>query len=215
MSPDDGETELGIRPVIFDVLAPDQETSILPPDIRMVLHVNPNTMSVQYEKVIERLQTKGGYVEQHWGEGARSIDFTAATGGFKRLYTGLSNITGGAGLDTLGTRRETIAYDKYLDFLALFHNNGSVYDSTGQIVFQGVIKILFDGASFTVKHEILRFRSLPYSSGEAGAKNTPNQNPRERPVHGAVTSLLGLDTPEISSPQVTSLPSGSDGFEGA
>jgi hypothetical protein len=240
MSPDDGETELGIRPVIFDVLAPDQETSILPPDIRMVLHVNPNTMSVQYEKVIERLQTKGGYVEQHWGEGARSIDFTAATGGFKRLYTGLSNITGGSGLDTLGTRRETIAYDKYLDFLALFHNNGSVYDGTGQIVFQGVVKILFDGGiylgwfnnfvvteaadkpyqfelttSFTVKHEILRFRSLPYSSGEAGAKNTPNQNPRERPVHGAVTSLLGLDTPEISSPQVTSLPSGSDGFEGA
>ena len=196
MSPDDGATGLGIRPVVFDILAPDKETSILPPDIRMVLHVNPQTMSIQYEKVIERIQTKGGYVEQHWGEGSKSIDFTAATGGFKRLYTGLSHITGG-GIDTGGSRRETIAYDKYLDFLALFHNNGSVYDQSGQIVFQGIIKILFDGgiylgwfnsfnvnetaekgfqfelsASFGIAQEVLRFRSMPY---------TPPSPDRSRP----------------------------------
>ena len=110
-----------------------------------------------------------------------------ATGGFKRLYTGLSNVTGG-GEDLGGTRRETIAYDKYLDVLALFHNNGAVYDSTGQIAFQGIIKVSFDGgiyygwfnnftvnedaeqpymfqlsAQFTVSHEIMRLRSMPYT----------------------------------------------------
>jgi len=173
----------GVRPVVFDILGPDLATSILPPDVRMVLHVNPSSMAMNYAKQTERIQTKGGFVEQHWGEAARSISFAMATGGFKRLYTGLSNITGG-GLDVGGTRRETIAYDKYLDLLGMFHNNGSVYDTTGQIAFQGIIKISFDGgiylgwfasfnvtessdkpyqfdltAEFTVAHEILRVRT--------------------------------------------------------
>jgi len=252
MSPDDGTNGLGARPVIFDVLAPDQETSILPPDLRMVLHVNPHTMSIQYEKSIERIQTKGGYVEQHWGEGARTIDFTQATGGFKRLYAGLSNITGDSGngaLNTLGTRRETIAYDKYLDFLALFHNNGSVYDTTGQIVFQGIIKILFDGGiylgwfsnfqvmesadkgfqfelttSFTVQSEILRFRSMPYTS--TGGTQYPPQQSAQAQTPGPLEQVLdfasdvkalgvggALTKPTGSGAQ--SLPTGSKGFQGA
>jgi hypothetical protein len=142
---------LGIRPVIFDVIGPDGVTSLLPDHLKMVLHVNPSTMQMQYQQVIERIQTKGGYVEQHWGESPATISFNFATGGFMRLYTGLSNITGPTstgGYDAGGTRRDTIAYDKYLDLLALFHNNGSVYDESGKIVFQGSIRILFDGSQF-------------------------------------------------------------------
>jgi hypothetical protein len=183
VSAEDEFSGLGVRPVVFDILGPDLATSILPPDLRMVLHVNPSSMSPQYSKQTERIQTKGGFVEQHWGEAARSISFNMATGGFKRLYSGLSNITGG-GHDTEGTRRETIAYDKYLDLLALFHNNGSIYDASGQIAFQGILKVTFDGgiylgwfasfnvqedaekpyqfdltAEFTVAHEVLRLRT--------------------------------------------------------
>lgn len=186
---DETDTNKGIRPVVFDILAPDQETSVLPEGMKMVLHTNPQTMSINYANLIERIQTKGGYVEQHWGRGVSSIDFTVVTGGFMRLYSGLSNVTGGPGsIATGGTRRETIAYDKYLDMLALFHNNGSVYDNTGKIVFQGIIKLTFDGGvyfgwfqnfnptesadrpfmfsvstSFTVDREIQRFRSMPYT----------------------------------------------------
>lgn len=183
----------GRNPVVFDILSPDGETSILPDDMKLVLHVNPQTFSVSYEKAVERIQTKGGWVEQHWGEGPRSLTLNMATGGFKRLYSGLSNITGGA-YDAGGTRRETIAYDKYLDVLALFHNNGSIYDSRGQIVLQGFIQVMFEGGiyfgwfsgidveesaespyqftlsgSFTISHEILRLRSVP--SLEPGAYN--------------------------------------------
>lgn len=183
VSEDDEFSGRGVRPVVFDILGPDMATSILPEGLRMVLHVNPSSMSFSYAKQIERIQTKGGFVEQHWGEAARSITFSLATGGFKRIYSGLSNITGG-GHDTDGTRRETIAYDKYLDLLALFHNNGSIYDASGQIALQGIIKILFDGgiylgwfsefgvveaadkpyqfaltAGFTVAHEVMRMRS--------------------------------------------------------
>jgi len=188
---DEFDRNKGIKPVVFDILAPDMETSILPEGLKMVLHVNPTSMSLTYAKVIERIQTKGGYVEQHWGEGARSISFDMVTGGFMRLYSGLSNTTGGPGAYPAGgTRRETLAYDKYLDLLALFHNNGCVYDLTGQIVFNGAIKITFDGgvyigwfsdfniteaadkpyqfaltATFTVSFEAQRFRTLPYQLG--------------------------------------------------
>ena len=141
----------GKRPVVFDILGPDWETSILPQDLRLVLHVNPSTMELQYNKGIERIQTRGGWVEQHWGDTTQEITFEMATGGFMRLYSGLSNITDPGYLGTAtnnGSRRETIAYDKYLDMLALFHNNGSIYDSRGALVLQGIIKITFDGGVY-------------------------------------------------------------------
>lgn len=189
-SPDDEFDGSGKRPVVFDIIGPDWETSVLPDYLKMVLHVNPTSMSISYANVIERIQTRGGFVEQHWGEGVRSIDFNMSTGGFMRLYSGLSNITGGPGsINAGGNRRETIAYDKYLDLLALFHNNGSVYDINGKIVFQGIIKVSFDGgvyfgwfsdfsptdaaekpyqfaltAKFTIDHEIQRFNSMPYGN---------------------------------------------------
>ena len=188
-SPEDEYGPEGKRPVVFDILAPDKETSILPEGFRLVLHVNPRTMQINNAKIITRIQTRGGYVEQHWGEGVRTIDFNMATGGFMRLYSGVSSITGGTGsLDVGGTRRETIAYDKYLDLLALFHNNGSIYDTNGKLVFQGIIQISFDGGiyqgyfsnfnlteaaekpysmemttQFLVEKEIQRFRSAPYN----------------------------------------------------
>jgi hypothetical protein len=210
-SPDDEfDPNVGKKPVVFDILAPDLETSILPEGLKMVLHVNPQSMAITYAKVIERIQTKGGYVEQHWGEGARSISFNMVTGGFMRLYSGLSNITGGPGAyDAKGTRRETIAYDKYLDMLALFHNNGSVYDTTGKIVFQGIVKILYDGgvyfgwfgsfnitedasrpylfaltAEFVVDHEIQTFRSMPFTGNVSASRQAARDNPISPTVGG-------------------------------
>jgi hypothetical protein len=198
VSPEDEFSDLGIRPVVLDILAPDLATSLLPEGVKMVLHVNPSSMSWSYAKQIERIQTKGGWVEQHWGEAARSMSLNMATGGFKRLYSGLSNVTGG-GIDLDGTRRETIAYDKYLDLLAAFHNNGSIYDSSGQIAFQGIIKVTFDGgiylgwfnsftvneaaekpyqfelsAEFTVAHEILKLRTNLSPQGTIGNFDNPD-----------------------------------------
>ena len=193
----------GIRPVVFDVLGPDWETSLLPENYRLVLHVNPQSMGIKYQRQVTRIQTRGGFVEQHWGDGPIGIDFEAVTGGFMRLYTGLSNITSSK---YGGTRRETIAYDKYLDLLALFHNNGSVYDSRGNIVLQGILKVTFDegvwlgwftnfsvtestgrpymfnmSASFEVHKEIVTWRStLPSDVSATGGEALPietGQNP--------------------------------------
>lgn len=145
-SPEDETSGAGKRPVVFDILGPDWETSLLPDGFKLVLHVNPSSMTIQHAKKVERIQTRGGFVEQHWGDDTESIKFDMATGGFMRLYAGLSNITGRS---QGGGRRETIAYDKYVDFLALFKNNGSIYDSRGNVVLQGQIKVTFDGGVFT------------------------------------------------------------------
>ena len=143
----------GIRPVVFDVCAAaDWTTSLLPDELKMVLHVNPSSLKFTNKKQIERIQTKGGWVEQHWGDAASEMSMEMATGGFMRLASGLSNITrpgpGTGGQDLGGGRRDTIAYDKFLDMLALFHSNGSVYDQKGAIAFQGIIKMTFDGGTW-------------------------------------------------------------------
>jgi hypothetical protein len=130
---------------VFDVLAPDYETSLLPEGVKLVLHVNPSQMQVKYTRKVERIQTRGGFMEQHWGDDTQQISLQMATGGFMRLYAGLSNITT---TKYGGTRRETLAYDSYLDMLSLFHNNGSIYDNNQQIIMQGVIKVTFDGGVF-------------------------------------------------------------------
>jgi len=238
-SPDDeNNRNLGIKPVVFDILGPDMETSVLPHSLKMVLHANPQSIGVTYGKIIERIQTRGGYVEQHWGEGARSLDFQMVTGGFMRLFSGLSNITGG-GTDTKGNRRETIAYDKYLDMLALFNNNGSVYDTLGRIVFQGVIKVTYDGgiylgwfdsfgvsetaekpymfeltAKYTVHEEVQRFRSAPYKSTTTPAKTkqqTPSASPQVSTADPVQTMASeGSDINDLSVRPTTRTPLGTD-----
>ena len=59
--PNEEQLGRGHRPVIFDVLAPDQETSLLDMterDLRLVLHVNPRTMQLNYAKQTERVLTQ-------------------------------------------------------------------------------------------------------------------------------------------------------------
>lgn len=158
-SPFDEFDGSGKRPVVFDIIGPDRVTSLLPPDLKMVLHVNPTSMGFTYAKTISRQQTMRGFVEYHWGSNPTEITFSMATGGFVRLYSGLSNVTGPTpsngdlpknmqAVSTGGTRRQTIAYDKYLDLLSLFHNNGAIYDIRGTIAFQGQILITYDGGSW-------------------------------------------------------------------
>jgi len=159
-SPLDAYDGSGKRPVVFDIIGPDRVTSLLPDDLRLVLHANPQSMAFTYAKTISRQQTLAGYVETHWGSNPTEISFTMTTGGFMRLYSGLSYTTGPTpsndliqpasmkAVDVRGTRRDTIAYDKFLDMLALFHNNGAVYDSRGTIAFQGQILCTYDEGSW-------------------------------------------------------------------
>lgn len=150
----------GKRPVVFDVIGPDRVHSILPdPSLKLVLHVNPTSMRHSYTTNITRTQTHGGWVEEHWGTAPSTIAFEMATGGFVRLYAGLMATTGptasnamlprGSAAENIGgTRRDTIAYDKYLDILSLYKHNGAIYDVHGNIALQGQILVTYDGGSW-------------------------------------------------------------------
>ena len=116
----------------FDILDPNQVSYGLP---ILLLHVNPDNFSKKYAPIITRDITRGAYVEYHWGDQLDEISASGSTGAFISTQVGL----------TAGNRRATIAFAKYEDLLAVYRNNGMIYDSEGNIIFSGQIRILFDG----------------------------------------------------------------------
>jgi hypothetical protein len=127
------EKRKGSIPMAFQVTSPfNRHLALLPH--ALVLHVNPANMAFTHNKKVEKIQTRGGYIEQHWGDELEEISCDGSTGAFMNLYTGLSSVV----------RQQTIAWDRYRDLYDLYHNNGSVYDPAGNIVLQGNIMLLFD-----------------------------------------------------------------------
>jgi hypothetical protein len=98
------------------------------------MHINPSTFSETLTKKIEPIQTRGGFVEQHWGDEMTDISADGVTGAFLNLYTGTASVV----------RQQTIAWDRYRDLFDLYRNNGSVYDPFGNIVLQGRIMLQYD-----------------------------------------------------------------------
>ena len=91
---DIADSNLGIRPFVFDIVAPDGVTSLLPDDVKMTLHANPKNISFSYEKKHEISPTLSGWVEYYWGDNPTTTSLEASSGAFIRPYTGLSAVTG-------------------------------------------------------------------------------------------------------------------------
>lgn len=135
--PHPAETRRGATPMAFQVTSPfDNRLALLPH--ALVLHVNPSSISESHTKKVERIQTRGGWVEQHWGDELTEISCDGGTGAFVNLYTGLSSVM----------RQKTIAWDRYRDLYDLYRNNGSIYDPFGAIVLQGKLLLIFDRGTF-------------------------------------------------------------------
>lgn len=127
------DTRRNYLPLVFQVTSPYDHNKALMPHA-LVSHVNPSSISETHNKRIERIQTRGGFVEQHWGDELSEISVEQSTGAFLNLYTGLSSVL----------RQRTIAWDRYRDLYDLYRNNGSVYDPFGAIVLQGSIMLMYD-----------------------------------------------------------------------
>jgi hypothetical protein len=124
-------------PFAFQVTSPYDYHKVLLPHA-LISHVNPMSFSETFTKKVERIQTRGGFVEQHWGDDLTEISVDQSTGAFINLNTGLSSVL----------RQRTIAWDRYRDLYDLYRNNGSVYDPFGNIVLQGWILIMFDRGTY-------------------------------------------------------------------
>jgi hypothetical protein len=127
----------GRIPMAFQVTSPFGRLRALLPHA-LVLHVNPQNFQFTNSKAVERFQTRGGWVEQHWGDQLDEIRCDGSTGAFMNIYTGLTSIL----------RQRTIAWDRFRDLHDLYRNNGSVYDPTGAVVLQGQIMLLYDQGAY-------------------------------------------------------------------
>jgi hypothetical protein len=123
-------------PMLFQVVSPDLTTLLLPEFL--YLHVNPSSLDLGYSKVITRIQTLGGFVEQHFGDQLTTVSASMVTGGFISVERGLTTFD----------RRNTIAYRKFQQLLSVFKSNGSVYDDRGVVQFNGRIRIVFGGGTY-------------------------------------------------------------------
>jgi hypothetical protein len=121
----------------FQVTSPYSNRRVLMPHA-LVMHVNPQNYSEQHNKKVERIQTRGGWVEQHWGDDLTEITCDGSTGAFMNIYTGLTALL----------RQRTIQWDRYRDLHDLFRNNGSLYDPYGNIVLQGAIMLMYDRGTY-------------------------------------------------------------------
>lgn len=124
-------------PMAFQVTSPFSDDTLLLPHT-LVMHVNPSSMDEKHSKKKEIIQTRGGFVEQHWGDNISEVSNSGSTGAFMNILTGLSSLL----------RQETIAWDRFRDLLELYRNNGSLYDPFGNIVLQGNIKLIYDRGIF-------------------------------------------------------------------
>jgi hypothetical protein len=157
------------KPVVFDIKdMTDRNKSLLKTEankeFRLMLQVNPTSLKLSYSKTIQRITTRGGWVEQHFGDKPVSLSIDTSTGGFVHVIYGLITNTDTKPASTNPTstnpastnvvlnnptgpitRRDTLSYDSYLNFLALFKNNGAIYGSDGLIAIQSIIEVSFDG----------------------------------------------------------------------
>lgn len=124
-------------PMAFQITSPFNSRRVLMPHA-LVMHINPQEYSESHTKKVERIQTRGGYVEQHWGDELTDINASGSTGAFVNIYTGLSS----------ALRHKTIAWDRYRDLHDLYRNNGSVYDPYGNIVLQGNVMLMYDRGTY-------------------------------------------------------------------
>lgn len=138
------ERKKGGIPVAFQITSPFDRRRVLLPHA-LVMHVNPANFNETNTKKVERFQTRGGWVEQHWGDDLIEISADGSTGAFVNLYTGLSSVL----------RQRTIAWDRYRDLYDLYHNNGALYDPFGNLVLSGHVLLMYDRGSY-----IGRFRSF-------------------------------------------------------
>lgn len=124
-------------PMAFQITSPYNNRRLLLPHA-LVLHVNPSSFSENSTQRVERIQTRGGYVEQHWGEDLTELQASGSTGAFMNVRTGLASVV----------RQNTIAWDRFQDLYDLYHNNGSLYDPSSTVVLQGNVMLMYDRGTY-------------------------------------------------------------------
>lgn len=118
------------------VIDPANKKEVVVPSLQ--LHVNPSSLTMSYRKNISRSRTRGGFVEEHFGDELDTLQINASTGTFFSFESGTSTLD----------RHRTLAMVNFQEILALYRNNACVYDSKGVVISQGFVTITWDTYKF-------------------------------------------------------------------
>ena len=117
-------------------LSDENGNPVVIPEI--TLHVNPQDMDFQYKKLINRVRTRGGWFEEHWGDELDIMTVSASTGSFLDIRSGLS----------VDQRWQTLSMINFREILSLFKNNATFSNDQGAVVSQGQVRIDYDNFKF-------------------------------------------------------------------
>jgi hypothetical protein len=130
-TPPDGSPILNFTMGVENLYDINNNLVFIPP---ITMHIAPNNLNFQYKKIITRQRTRGGWLEQYWGEELDVVTAAASTGSFQILDTGL--IT--------SQRFQSIANINFQEIFDLYKNNACTYDSAGDIITQGDVYLDYD-----------------------------------------------------------------------
>lgn len=100
--------------------------------------VPPSSLDISMNKIITRTMTRGGWMEEHWGDSLSDISAQQSTAGF--LWEGEG---GGGGLTRINAKK-TFAYSNFKLLFEMYRNNGLGYDLDGNVVENGRVRIVYD-----------------------------------------------------------------------
>ncbi len=131
------------RPFLFQVVAPGTNQPLY--SYLLALHVNPEQLEERMGASKTVVPTRGGWIEFRWPNELTSLSGGNTTGAF---YSPSSGLSAGSDATQVGGkargRQGTMAWERQEDLLDLFHNNGMVFDGTGQPAIRGRIMLIYD-----------------------------------------------------------------------
>ncbi len=133
--PETNTFQNGVSPVEFYITGPTGR--IIVPHA-LVLQVNPSELNPAFTRRVERTQTRGGWVEQDFGEELDQVSASYRSGAFINVAEGLAK----------KNPWDTFAHDRIMDLYELYRNNALIYDDRGRPVFRGSVLMMFDVATY-------------------------------------------------------------------
>lgn len=117
----------------------------LPP---LMFYVNPNKFDVSYQHIIsDGDRGRQFHIIEHWGLQQPTISASGTIGAtYIDSTNGLGQKTGGL---TRSLRRESAAYQHFMNLFRIYKNNGYIFNIQNRISMLGSVNIYYDGTIYT------------------------------------------------------------------
>lgn len=204
-------TGLG-RPMLFQVTRVGSLEPLWP--YVLALHINPSSLQEQFTKSKNVVMTRGGFVEFVWPDDLDSLSADATTGAFIGPDSGLTADSANAGYKIgrgAGTvrsfrgRHGTIAWERHMDLVELFRQNGQIFNGSGMPILRSQIMCMYDRGvyiGFFSSFEIVETGDMPFQfklSWEFKVTQTQYKIPGAASVEDANQEASSTPAPVASS----------------